>query len=49
MTLTAGWDVQMPSNIEDHHIGVESTAIPSPVKGLTSISYCKQHSCTNCI
>jgi hypothetical protein len=39
MTLTAGWDVHMPSNIEDHDIGADSTAIPSPRTGLTSMSY----------
>ena len=40
MTLTAGWDVQMPSNIEDHDINADSTTIPKERKGLTSMSYC---------
>jgi hypothetical protein len=41
MTLTAGWDVQMPSNIEDHDIHADSTVIPPERKGLTSMSYCR--------
>jgi hypothetical protein len=40
MTLTSGWDVKMPSNIEDEDIHVIDTAMPKERKGLTSMSYC---------
>jgi len=40
MTLTASWDVQLPSNIEDHDINSNSLAIPTERTGLTSMSYC---------
>lgn len=40
MTLSAGWDVEMPSNIEDDDITLTSSAIPRARKGLTSMSYC---------
>jgi hypothetical protein len=41
MTLTTGWDVQMPSNIEDNDLGLTSTTIPNERRGLTSMSYCR--------
>jgi hypothetical protein len=40
MTLAAGWDVELPSNIEDEDIAIASSAIPVERKGLTSMSYC---------
>ena len=40
MTLSAGWDVEMPSNIEDDDITPTCTSIPRPRRGLTSMSYC---------
>jgi hypothetical protein len=39
MTLTAGWDVKMPSNIEDEDIQPGDSTMPRERKGLTSISY----------
>jgi hypothetical protein len=40
MTMTAGWDVNLPSNIEDDDIDATTTTIPRERKGLTSMSYC---------
>jgi hypothetical protein len=40
MTLAAGWDVQLPSNIEDEDITPASATMPTERKGLTSMSYC---------
>lgn len=40
MTLSAGWDVEMPTNIEDDDITATSTSLPRARKGLTSLSYC---------
>lgn len=40
MTLTAGWDTKLPSNIEDTDISATSTGIPNETRGLTSMSYC---------
>jgi hypothetical protein len=39
MTLTAGWDVKMPSNIEDEDLRTAGTTTPQERKGLTSMSY----------
>jgi hypothetical protein len=39
MTLSAGWDVKMPSNIEDEDVQPGDTTMPIERKGLTSISY----------
>jgi hypothetical protein len=41
MTLTAGWDVKMPSNIEDEDVHVTGTIMPKERKGLTGMSYCR--------
>jgi hypothetical protein len=41
MTLTTGWDVQLPSNIEDSDLLSTSTTIPTERTGLTSMSYCR--------
>jgi hypothetical protein len=40
MTLAAGWDVKLPSNIEDADITAINTEMPIERKGLTSMSYC---------
>lgn len=40
MTLSAGWDVEMPTNIEDDDIAATNTTLPRARKGLTSLSYC---------
>jgi hypothetical protein len=40
MTLAAGWDVQLPSNIEDEDVTPANSTIPIERKGLTSMSYC---------
>jgi hypothetical protein len=40
MTLTAGWDTKLPSNIEDTDISATSTGIANERRGLTSMSYC---------
>jgi hypothetical protein len=40
MTMTAGWDVSLPSNIEDDDIHLTTTTVPPERKGLTSMSYC---------
>jgi hypothetical protein len=40
MTLTADWDVKMPSNIEDDDIQASSITMPKERRGLTSMSYC---------
>ncbi|KAH3905269.1 hypothetical protein HBH56_218900 [Parastagonospora nodorum] len=39
MTLTAGWDVKMPLNIEDEDLYASSTTAPPEKRGLTSLSY----------
>ncbi|KAL5120373.1 hypothetical protein ACEQ8H_001663 [Pleosporales sp. CAS-2024a] len=40
MTLTAGWDVKIRSNIEDEDLQAEGTTTPPPERrGLTSMSY----------
>lgn len=40
MTLSSGWDVEMPTNIEDADIEAKSTSLLRARKGLTSMSYC---------
>jgi hypothetical protein len=40
MTLAAGWDVKLPSNIEDDDVDATSTMMPTERKRLTSMSYC---------
>jgi hypothetical protein len=39
MTLTAGWDVKVPLNIEDEDLRATSTTPAEERKGLTSMSY----------
>jgi len=40
MTLTAGWDVKMPSNIHDGDLRATNTTMPEERRGLTDMSYC---------
>jgi len=39
MTLTAGWDVKMPLNVEDEDLDANSATAPPERRGLTSLSY----------
>jgi hypothetical protein len=40
LTMTANWDVNLPSNIEDNDVHNTMTTMPTERKGLTSMSYC---------
>jgi hypothetical protein len=40
VTLTAGWDVKMPSNIDDEDLHATNTTMPEGRRGLTAMSYC---------
>jgi hypothetical protein len=40
LTMTANWDVNLPSNIEDNDVHNTMTTLATERKGLTSMSYC---------
>ncbi|THX94641.1 hypothetical protein D6D02_10090 [Aureobasidium pullulans] len=40
LTLMAGWDANVPLNVEDSDLNPDMTEAPAERKGLTSLSYC---------